>query len=26
MLKTVEGIYQDGKVELTEQPQMSGDR
>ncbi|NJL22877.1 MAG: hypothetical protein HC895_21930 [Leptolyngbyaceae cyanobacterium SM1_3_5] len=26
MLKTVEGIYQDGKVELAEQPQTTGDR
>lgn len=26
MLRTIEGIYQDGKVELTEQPQTTGDR
>ena len=26
MLKTVEGTYQDGKVELAEQPQTTGDR
>jgi hypothetical protein len=26
MIKTVEGIYQDGRVELVEQPQTTGDR
>ena len=26
MLRTIEGIYQDGKIELTEQPPMAGDR
>jgi hypothetical protein len=26
MLKTIEGIYQNGKIELAEQPQTEGDR
>jgi hypothetical protein len=26
MIKTVEGIYQGGKVELAEQPEVTGDR
>ncbi|WP_143162051.1 hypothetical protein [Phormidesmis priestleyi] len=26
MLRAIEGIYQDGKVELAEQPQNAGDR
>jgi hypothetical protein len=26
MFKTIEGIYQNGKVELAEQPQTTGDR
>ncbi|MCY7277939.1 MAG: hypothetical protein LH702_30445 [Phormidesmis sp. CAN_BIN44] len=26
MIRTVEGIYQNGKVELAEQPQNTGDR
>ncbi|MBW4690225.1 MAG: hypothetical protein KME27_00500 [Lyngbya sp. HA4199-MV5] len=26
MLKTIEGIYQNGQVELTEPPQTTGDR
>jgi hypothetical protein len=26
MIKTVEGIYQDGRVELVEQPETTGDR
>jgi hypothetical protein len=26
MLKTIEGIYQNGKVQLNEQPQTTGDR